>query len=70
MNIPASKSKRPEKAIQKPAISNKKDDNKRLCTLREGTPRVFSPAVGGERASLILTYIEKWVNRTKLRYAC
>lgn len=40
----------------------------RRCEIREGPPRVFGPNVSGERARLILTNGQKWVNGSVLRY--
>jgi hypothetical protein len=42
---------------------------RKLCTIREGPARELAPTVSGERARLILTNAEKWVNGTVLRYA-
>jgi hypothetical protein len=42
---------------------------KRQCSIRDNPARPFSPAVGGERARLILQNRDKWVNGTLLRFA-
>lgn len=42
---------------------------RRLCTIRAGAPRQFSPGVAGERIRLILVNADKWVNGTVLKYS-
>lgn len=42
---------------------------RRLCSIREGTPRQFPSTLSGERTRLIVMHADKWVNGSTVKYA-